>query len=67
MKYFVLYVWVVIAGLLLGQSISDVAERCGHAVKVELDAVVGALAWPVLVAAAVTLDKGSVAASECEK
>lgn len=66
MKALLFYAWIVVAGLILGASISSKAERCGHSVQVDGEWIASSLVWPVLLVAGIVADKDSIAWSECK-
>lgn len=59
-------VWIVVAGLIGGESIDGKAKRCDAPQRVTNADLAAWLVWPVLIVAAVTVDRDSVAYSPCE-
>lgn len=60
-------VWIVVAGLIGGESIDDKAKRCDAPQRVTNADLAAWLVWPVLLAASVTVDNDNVARSPCEE
>lgn len=63
----VLVIWLLVAGVILGVAINDKAKECGGPVNVKNGALIGALAWPLLLVTAFVVDKSNLKKDSCEE
>lgn len=62
----VIGLWLFFSGVLLGSVVNDYAERCGEPATVSTDDLVWSLSWPVLLAAALVIERENMGPLSCE-